>query len=202
MQIFITGKNIDLGDSFRTFVQQSLTDLVNKYFNRTLEGHVIFHKLDNKHDNRIQAEIRLHISKKVSINTQIEGMDIRAVYDQSLEKIESQLRRYKGRLQNHHQKDMGGEKASYYILENTEQPDHEEAQPAIIAEMPTEILTLSVSDAVMHMDLINAPMVIFYNTKHKGLSVVYKRLDGNIGWVDPIIAESQQEEHKRNLKKD
>lgn len=194
MKIFITGKNIDLGESFKELVENSLNTLVHKYLNRPLDGHVTFHKLENKHDNRIQLEIRLHISKNVSLNSHGEGIEIRALYDQILEKIESQLRRYKSRLQKHHQKEMDGKAASYYILEQSAGNDQPEEQPAIIAEMPTEILTLSVSDAVMHMDLINAPVVIFYNKQHKGLSVVYRRLDGNIGWIDPLIAKSHQEE--------
>ena len=112
-----------------------------------------------------------------------------AVFVHRLERIAKQLRRYKRRLTDHHKGRTVEEPilASQYIMapESEEEELPPEGQPAIIAELPTEIITLSVSEAVMRMDLADAPALMFRNRAHGGLNVVYRRPDGNIGWIDP-----------------
>jgi serine protease inhibitor ecotin len=55
----------------------------------------------------------------------------------------------------------------------------------IIAEMQTKIATLSVGEAVMQMEISGTPVVVFRKDGQEGVNVVYRREDGNIGWIDP-----------------
>ena len=78
--------------------------------------------------------------------------------------------------------------AQQYILaaeSDDEEEVPEDAQPAIIAEMAHEIATLTVGEAVMRMDLADVPVMMFRNRGHGGLNVIYRRDDGNVGWIDP-----------------
>jgi len=113
-----------------------------------------------------------------------------AACDGALERIAKRLRRYKRRLRDHHKNDTTHLPAAQYILAgNSEgEGDHEErdsGQPVVIAELATTIPTLTVGEAVMRMDLAELPAMMFCNRAHGGLNVVYRREDGNIGWIDP-----------------
>ena len=55
----------------------------------------------------------------------------------------------------------------------------------VIAETEKEIRTMTVSQAVLDLDLTESQTIVFRNAAHDGLSVVYRRPDGNIGWIDP-----------------
>jgi len=115
-----------------------------------------------------------------------------AAFDECAEKMDKQLRRYKRRLKDHHRdrvnpvEVLGG--ASYILAagnEGDEEAEPESLQPMIIAEMETSVQTISVGEAVMQMELAHAPVLVFRNEKTNGVNVVYRREDGNIGWIDP-----------------
>jgi hypothetical protein len=117
-------------------------------------------------------------------------------FDMACDHLAKRLRRHKGRLQHHHKEIANREtlSAQQYILsgdlEDLDQdgPDDEavgQDQPVVVAEMATDILSLTVSEAVMHLDLSDLPALMFRNSAHGGLNMIYRRQDGNIGWVDP-----------------
>ena len=118
-----------------------------------------------------------------------EADDPYVAFDGALGRIAKQLRRYKRRLTNHHKGHGHNDALSVlqYVIEpeNEDEEMSKDAQPAIIAEMATEIATLSVSEAVMRMDLADVLVVMFQNKASGGLNVVYRRQDGNVGWIDP-----------------
>jgi hypothetical protein len=106
--------------------------------------------------------------------------------------MEKQLRRYKRRLKDHHREraepvEFGGA-SSYIVAAAAEEEDAEPdtLQPFIIAEMETRIPSLSAGEAVMQMELAEASVLVFRNERHGGVNVVYRRDDGNIGWIDPV----------------
>jgi hypothetical protein len=117
--------------------------------------------------------------------------EIYAAFDACAEKMEKQLRRYKRRLKDHYKDrtvpvELTG--ASSYILASDSESEETEAdtlQPIIVAEMETKIPSLTVGEAVMQMELAGAPVLVFRNDKKDGVNVVYRREDGNIGWIDP-----------------
>jgi hypothetical protein len=136
-----------------------------------------------------RSDISVHPIAGLLVQGQGTAEDPHAAFDASLERVAKQIRRYKRRISNHHQRGVSDETtpAQQYILaaENAEEELPAEAQPAIIAELPTEIATLTVGEAVMRLDLADAPAMMFRNRAHGTLNVVYRRSDGNIGWIDP-----------------
>ena len=133
----------------------------------------------------------MHLSTGLSVNASASAPEIYASFEGCAERMEKQLRRYKRRLKDHHShrsSPVESAGASSYILasEDTDEDsvEPETLQPVIIAEMETKIHSLSVGEAVMQMELAGESVLVFKNEGHKGLNVVYRRKDGNIGWID------------------
>lgn len=186
MDITVKGKNLSVGDALRGHVQTSLEPAIAKYFDRALAATVMFSR--EAHLNR--AEIAVHVGRGMIMQSKSAADEIYTAFDGAMDRMVKQLRRYKRRLRDHNKGPNPEEIlfAQKYILspwEGEEAPTASEGEPTIIAEMGTEISTLSVSDAVMRMDLSDRPILMFRNRGHGGLNVVYRRDDGNIGWIDP-----------------
>lgn len=185
MDISIKGKRLDVGDALRSHVEDHLAAAVSKYFSKAHDANVTI----SREAHLFRADISVHPLRGVLVQGRSNADDAYAAFDTALEHIAKQLRRYKRRLNDKH-KGRGPEEsipAQQYTLapESGDGELPEEGQPAIIAELPTEIATLSVSEAVMRMDLADAPALMFRNRANGGLNVVYRRPDGNIGWIDP-----------------
>ena len=188
MQTQITGKQIDIGDALRGHVSESLTDVLGKYPGRPTDAETVF----SKSGHEFNCETSVNLSTGLTVQAKAHAHEIYAAFDQCCEKIDKQLRRYKRRLKDHHREraqpvELSG--ASSYILAAQSDADEQEPetlQPMIIAEMETKIPSLSVGEAVMQMELAGAPVLIFRNEKQDaGVNIVYRRDDGNIGWIDP-----------------
>lgn len=187
MRYQISGKQIDIGEALQTHVQDELGAAVAKYAERPTDANIIFSR--NAHE--FVCEATVHLSTGLTAQAKAHAHEIYAAFDQCCDKMEKQLRRYKRRLKDHHRErsqpvELSG--ASSYILagsENSEESEPETLQPMIVAEMETKIPSLSVGEAVMQMELAGAPILVFRNEGHSGVNVVYRRDDGNIGWIDP-----------------
>lgn len=185
MQISVKGKNFDVGDSLRRHVETQLRDDVKKYFDRALHATVVF----SREAHLYRADVSVHAGRGMVMQGKAVADEVHAAFDGALDRISKQLRRYKRRLRDHHKGRNTEEtlQALQYVIapekEDGEVP--EDAPPVIIAEMEAEIDSITVSEAVMRMDLADAPAVMFRNVAHGGLNVVYRRSDGNIGWIDP-----------------
>ncbi|NRP13314.1 Ribosome hibernation promotion factor [Aliiroseovarius sp. xm-m-379] len=187
MQYQISGKQIDIGDALQVHVKDELGGVVQKYAERPTDAQVVF----SKSAHEFVCETTVHLSTGLTAQAKGHATEIYSAFDQCTEKMEKQLRRYKRRLKDHHRDRVdpvevfGG---SSYILaseEGPEEADNAQLEPMIIAEMETRIPSLSVGEAVMQMELAHAPVLVFRNEKTEGVNVVYRRDDGNIGWVDP-----------------
>jgi ribosomal subunit interface protein len=187
MRYQISGKQIDIGEALQTHVRSEIDGAVGKYAGRPTDAQVVFSR--NAHEFVCEAVV--HLSTGLTVSAKGQANDIYAAFSQCLERMEKQLRRYKRRLKDHHKArsqpvEFAG--AASYILAASEDDESEEAgslQPMIIAEMETRIPALSVGEAVMQMELLGSPLLVFRNEKHSGVNVVYRRDDGNIGWIDP-----------------
>ncbi|MFC2969932.1 ribosome hibernation-promoting factor, HPF/YfiA family [Acidimangrovimonas pyrenivorans] len=187
MRYQISGKQIDIGDALQTHVKSELDEVVAKYSQRPTDATVVFSR--NAHEYVCEAVI--HLSTGLSASAKAHAVEIYAAFDACREKLDKQLRRYKRRLKDHHlgrtePVEFGA--GSAYILaasEESEDTEPETLQPIIIAEMETKIPSLSVGEAVMQMELSESRLLVFRNEKHSGVNVVYRREDGNIGWIDP-----------------
>jgi ribosomal subunit interface protein len=187
MRYQISGKQIDIGDALQVHVKEELGSSVQKYAERPTDAQVIF----SKSGHEFVCEATVHLSTGMTASARAHSTEIYGAFDACNEKMEKQLRRYKRRLKDHH-KDRAEPVeflgASSYILQSQNEAEAEEPetlQPMIIAEMQTNIATLSVGEAVMQMELSGSPVLVFRNEGKDGLNVVYRREDGNIGWIDP-----------------
>ncbi|KCV82465.1 ribosomal subunit interface protein [Actibacterium atlanticum] len=186
MRYQITGKQIDIGEALQDHVKTELDETVSKYAERPTDASVIFSR--NAHEYVCEATI--HLSTGLTAQAKASATEIYAALDLCRDKMEKQLRRYKRRLKDHHQQraqpvELVG--ASSYILAGTEDAEESEPaslQPMIIAEMETQIPSLSVGEAVMQMELAGAALLVFRNEKTGGVNVVHRRDDGNVGWID------------------
>ncbi|MEL6887096.1 MAG: ribosome-associated translation inhibitor RaiA [Pseudomonadota bacterium] len=187
MQYQISGKQIDIGEALQTHVRNDLGTVVEKYAERPTGALVVF----SKSAHEFVCEATVHLSTGLTAQAKAHATEIYAAFDACSEKMEKQLRRYKRRLKDHHKDrvqpvELSG--ASSYILASDAgdaESEPESLQPMIVAEMETKIPSLSVGEAVMQMELAGAPVLVFRNEGKNGLNVVYRRDDGNIGWIDP-----------------
>lgn len=198
MQFQIQGQHFDVGDALREYVADKLETLNEKYFNHGIEASTTFSR---EGGHLVRAHISFQVGKGILIQADAQAGDAHSAFDQACERVAKQLRRYKRKLRDHHERlDDSPEahqlEARDYVLKNAydeseDASDHND-EPIVVAEMATNIQTMSVSEAVMRLDLADAPMIIFRNATNDALNVVYKREDGNVGWVDTNWADRQK----------
>jgi ribosomal subunit interface protein len=190
MQLTVTGKQINVGAALRGHVESSLEAILDKYFKTAIEAHVVL----TKEAHLVQAEISLHIGRGIVVNAGAAVGDAYAAFDIAAERVAKQLRRYKRRLRDHHAKarepaELEESARDYVLAPVGEEADEDDPAggPAVIAEISTGLPRLTVGEAAMRMDLADAPVLLFRNSSHGELNLVYRRADGNIGWIDPEL---------------
>jgi len=202
MQLTVTGKQIEIGDVLRRHIESSLGSILDKYFKTAIEAHVVL----SKEAYLSRAEISIHIGRGIVVNARAASAEVYPGFDAAAERLAKQLRRYKRRLRDHHAKARegvgvgGSERATDYVLapindeaEGDEPEDYgveadgADGAPAVIAEMSTDLPSLTVGEAAMRLDLAEASVLLFRNRSHGELNLVYRRADGNIGWIDPEL---------------
>ncbi|SEW42370.1 SSU ribosomal protein S30P/sigma 54 modulation protein [Cognatiyoonia koreensis] len=187
MRYQISGKQIDIGEALQTHVKTELDEILGKYAGRPTEASVTF----SKSGHEFVSEAIVHLSTGLTVQAKGQQHEIYSAFDAATEKMDKQLRRYKRRLKDHHKErsqPVELSDAGSYILaarEESDEAEQTEDAPVIIAEMESKIPSISVGEAVMQMELSHAPVVVFRNEKHNRVNVVYRRDDGNIGWIDP-----------------
>ncbi len=188
MTIQVTGKNVDAGEAYKTYILDKISTVLEKYIGPEISGHVRLEK--DKVGFRTNCSIRLRTGLQVEAHG--EGNDAYGSADSAVERLEKRVRRYKRRLKNHHngrEHDVfvSEQPARDYTVRVSEEDETETAveHPMIIAEAERGIRELTVSAAVMQLDLSENQFLVFRNAAHGGLNVVYRRRDGNIGWIDP-----------------
>ena len=188
MPFRVSGKNLDIGGALRTRVNDRVAEAVAKYFNRGYSGHVTV----GKDGFGFRTECAVHLDSGVTFRTEGMAADAYASADQAAERVEKRLRRYKRWLKDRtasRTADGKGVDAQSYIIAAPE-PDAEDEEaaeynPVIIAESTTTLERLSVSDAVTELDMTGVPVVVFRHAVSGRVNIVYRRADGNVGWVDP-----------------
>ena len=192
MQLSVKGKQLDIGSALRVHVEASLERILGKYFGDAIVARVTL----TREARRYRASVSAHVGRNILLEAQGEAAEPYPAFDAAADRLSKRLRRHKRRLRNHH-KEAPAEyepvPAQQYILAGSEPTDAgpEEAenapqdQPVVVAEMAAEVPSLTVSEAVMRMDLADLPAMMFRNSAHGGLNMIYRRDDGNIGWLDP-----------------
>lgn len=186
MQLSVKGKQIDVGDALRTHVEAQLKDIVGKYFNNSLDANVTF----SREAHLFRADIAVHAGRGIVVQAYANANEPYPAFDEAAARIQSRLRRYKTKLRDHHhetaRQETADSVAQSFVLQG-HHPDTVEVadNPVVVAEMTTPIEHLTVSEAVMRLDLGDLPALMFRNRAHGGLNMIYRRADGHIGWVDP-----------------
>ncbi len=185
MSLRISGKHMELGDSFRSLISSRIADAIDKYFDGGFSGHVTV----EKSGSRYAADCNLHLDSGVNLQAEGRGQEPQAAFDQAAERIEKRLRRYKRRLKDRHVTQVQTDDIAYRVMESVGDDDETEVSndyaPAIVAESTMSLKTLSVANAVMELDMKDSPVMVFRNSGNGHVNVVYRRNDGNIGWIDP-----------------
>lgn len=195
MDVNVQGKQMDVGDALRSYIQDKLEQIDEKYFNRGIDATVT---IMPEGAAFYKTHISLRGGKDILLQAYATSKDVYSSFDDAADKVAKQLRRYKKKLRDHHARLQSTPeheitKARDYVLAmGDESPEEEQdndvptgEDPVVVAETATQIQTLSVSDAVMRMDLMDQPALLFRNPSHNGINMVYRRADGAIGWVDP-----------------
>lgn len=191
MQINISGHQLDVGDSLRGHINDALDAIVEKYFGEAIDAAVVL----TRERFTVRADIAIHIGRDIYVRAHESADDAYAAFDVAAAHLGKRLRRHKRRLRDHHaaREQAENARAQQYILAPYEPIDDEQEagtseagdHPVIVAEDQTVIEKLTVSEAVMRMDLADLPAMVFRNAGNGGLNVVYRRADGNVGWIDP-----------------
>ena len=188
MQLSVSGKHIDVGDALRGHVATSIKPVVDRYFGSAIEAKVLF----ARERHLFCADIAVHVARGMMVQSRGEAPDAYAAFDAAAERLETRLQRYKGRLIDRRRGARAAaerpETGPHYLLAadaGTRAAGPEHGRPAVIAEQVSEIAVLSVSEAVMRLDLGDLPVLMFRNRAHQRINVIYRRPDGTVGWLDP-----------------
>lgn len=196
MQVQVSGKHVDVGEALRARVSDEIALSIGKYFDRGGAAEVVVSK--DGYAFRVDCSVKLASGQQLISHGS--GGDAHAAFDSALAKIDTRIRRYKRRLKSHSAAATAKqvENAAMFVLRAPDvdegeehdwdvEGDHPTGAPAamVIAETQAAVKTMTVSMAVMELDLTGYPAIVFRNAAHGGVSVVYRRPDGNIGWIDP-----------------
>jgi ribosomal subunit interface protein len=187
MDIRISGKQIEIGEALPQHVRSELSAAVGKHFSGGGDAHVTF----AREGALYRADCMVHLNSGMTLHAQGSGADTYRAFDMAMERMQKRVRRYSRRLKNHHERapDIDRLAAMEQIFAApTEEDDLHESdslQPVIVAETPRTIHSWSVSEAVMQLDLQEEPVLVFRNSANARVNIVYRRGDGNIGWIDP-----------------
>jgi ribosomal subunit interface protein len=192
MALRISGKNLDVGEAIREQAQARVGAALSKYYEGGYNGHVTL----ARDGTGFRSDAVLHLSSGITLEASAMAHDAYQSLDIMVERIEKRLRRYKRKLKDHTmqlaQRRAVADAATYNIIEAPPEDEEEThavngagAHPVIIAESTRTLHEMSVGEAVSEIDMTGAPVLLFRNAGNGRMNVVYRRRDGNIGWIDP-----------------
>ena len=192
MQVQVTGKHVDVGEALRRRVTDEISTSIGKYFDRGGGAEVVV----GRDGTSFKVDCDVTLASGQQLTTHGLGNDAHTAFNVALERMDKRIRRYKRRLKDRHAQAQArqAETAAYFVLQPPALDEDEDVdetvevsfpEPMVIAETEKPIETLTVSMAVLELDLTESQTIVFRNAAHGGLSVVYRRPDGNIGWIDP-----------------
>ncbi|MFC3205668.1 MAG: ribosome-associated translation inhibitor RaiA [Mesorhizobium sp.] len=195
MTLRISGKHMDIGDAFRTRITERIGEAIEKYFDRGFSGQVTVLKAGS----RYSADCMVRLDSGASLQAAGEAQDPVQAFEAAAERLEKRLRRYKRRLKSHYPNNVGSSadavQMAYAVMEPLTDDDEEIADnfaPAVVAESSMALQTMSVASAVIELDTKDSPVFVFRNAGNEHLNIVYRRPDGNIGWIDPSTTKLAQ----------
>ncbi len=191
MTLRVTGKNFDLGEAMREHILDRVEAAISKYFDGSVSGHIV---VDHEGAG-YRSDCTLHLSSGMTLHSEGRAHEPYASFDAAATRLEKRLRRYNRKLKDHHLKtaqNANGAMIADYVLEAPDQEaegEVEDFNPVVVAEKTAALETLPVSEAVMRLDMTGAPVVVFRHATSDRVNIVYRRPDGNIGWIDPAAGD-------------
>ncbi|MEX0345656.1 MAG: ribosome-associated translation inhibitor RaiA [Rhizobiaceae bacterium] len=189
MNLRVSGKHMEIGDSFRARIEDRVGDAVEKFFDGGFTGHVTV----EKSGSRFSADCFVRLDTGITLQATGEGQRPEAAFDAAADRVEKRLRRYKRRLKSHNNERGPATDIAYTVMAGVgddEEELPEDYAPAIIAESTMSLESMSVASAVVELDTKDTPVFVFRSAANGEVNVVYRRPDGNIGWIDPSAAAS------------
>ena len=192
MSVRVSGKHMEIGESFRQRIEDNIGLAVTKYFDGGYSGQVTV----EKSGPRFAADCKIHLDTGVVRHAAGQANDPQASFDAAAERIEKRLRRYKRKLKDHHNGSASNgatQEIAYTVMDAISDVDEEVPEdyaPTIVAESSKQIKTMSVASAVMALDMTDEPVLLFRSPGKEYLNIVYRRTDGNIGWIDAATIKS------------
>ncbi|NKB54302.1 MAG: ribosome-associated translation inhibitor RaiA [Rhizobiaceae bacterium] len=189
MTLRISGKHMDIGESLKGKIEDRIGDAVNKYFGHGFNGHVNM----EKQGAFFHCDCLLNLDSGITLQTSAREPDAHASFEKAAERIEKRLRRYKRKLKDHHAGNNAQDQSVAYSVMSTPDDDEEITEdfaPLVVAESSISVRTQTVAMAVMQLELMDQPVNVFKNAASGEVNVVYRRVDGNIGWVDPSASKA------------
>ncbi|MCB1428931.1 MAG: ribosome-associated translation inhibitor RaiA [Nitratireductor sp.] len=185
MTLRISGKHMNIGESLSQRIEDRINEAVGKYFDGGFSGHATI----EKSGSAFESDLAIHLDTGVVLQATARAHDAQISFDDAAERIEKRLRRYKRRLKDHHANATSRvmADASYSVVAAPDEEEElpEDYNPVIIAESLTQVAMQTVAQAVMQLDLTDKPVIVFNNAASGDINVVYRRPDGNIGWINP-----------------
>ncbi|TPI37169.1 ribosome-associated translation inhibitor RaiA [Mesorhizobium sp. B3-1-9] len=194
MNLRISGKHMDIGDALRTRINDRVGEAIEKYFDRGFSGHVTV----IKSGSRFSADCMVRLDSGASLQATGDAQDPTLAFEAAADRLETRLRRYKRRLKSRNTGNGNGEEPTdiaYTVmapLTDDEEDIPEDFAPVIVAESSMTLRTMSVASAVIELDNSDSPVFLFRNAGTDHLNIVYRRPDGNIGWIDPSTTKVAQ----------
>jgi ribosomal subunit interface protein len=186
VDVRVANHQVDTGESLREHAQQKIAEITEKYFARSVGANVTFERGPN---NDFTCNIVAPVAQGIVLKSTYSGREPEIAFNGAADRIEKQLRRYTRRLKDHKVDERAQEyveNAGYTIFSGgDENEDEQPGGPVIVAETRIDIPDSSVSDAVMLMDLRNTTALMFKNSATGEFNMIYRREDGNVGWVEP-----------------
>ncbi len=192
MHITVAGKQVETGDALKAHVRDGLGVIAKKYFDHALEANVTFRRDAKGRLGAFNCDINLKAGRDVFVRGEGEGPDAHRAFEVAAEHVAKRLRRYRRRVNDHarglaEERAEAAETAPQYVVSAAEDEDGATDgadHSAIVAEQPAEIVRLSLSEAVMRLDLAQVAALPFRNAGSGAINLVYRRADGCIGWID------------------
>jgi ribosomal subunit interface protein len=185
MSLRISGKQMEIGDAFRMRITERIGEAIGKYFGGGFSGRVTM----EKNGSRFIADCVISLDSGQMLQATGQAQDPNGAFDAAADRIETRLRRYKRRLKSHAAGPRDGQEDVAYRLVAPlaagEDDVPEDYAPAIVAESNVSLRRMTVASAVLQLDMTDNPVVVFRNAGNDQVNIVYRRADGNIGWVDP-----------------
>lgn len=180
MSVRVSGKHMEIGDSFRERIEDNIKEGVGKYFDGGFSSQITV----TKSSSRYSADCSVHLDTGVNLHANGQANDPQVAFDMAAERIDKRLRRYKRKLKDHH---SGTVEVAYAVMDavpNETEELPEDYAPTIVAESTKQLRTMTVATAVMALDMTDEPIVMFRSPGTSDINIVYRRNDGNIGWID------------------